>query len=307
MSVNNPIPVEHWGRPRLQRQELGPMLHDLGHTVYDLAEVKAQETSLLYRPVDYEDLAIFAGRCIDMTMDAIEILEQDATHKSVEDFLDDSRSIPRADGSEYKDILTYGGSLRPVLKEGIDSGIVSPLQLYKVINDCENVMIQGELRPGSLDVEVMTERIGSPIFQAMLHQLAIGHNGSLGDAASNPNKLSPSSPELFHSFDQYGSALKAFAYDNDGRVIGYKPDFLAFQKQAKHKERKQGGAYGLSQSGGCPVRHANFPALGPRAQAYFEALGRPDAQPQKQGESLITRASRFVCTALLKSEPRTTT
>lgn len=293
------VPPEQWSRPLLQRRELGPMMHDLGHTILDIAQEHVLAEGISLRPTNPEKLAQFGSACIGL-LRSIHLKEatsgearRDSSHAAIQDLISSNRrTVPIKDTTEVQN-LTYYDGLYKVVDEGLSSGVVSPLQLYRTVK-----IVESDRRPrpfrGNPQIRAgeAAKRIMSDGFQTMLHQLATNPNTVLGGPSASAEYLRTSSPEIgFGTVREYGLD-QTFLRNRRGKVVGFTPEYLAFQKEKKQELRQRG------LSGGCPVRHADFPVLGERAKAYFEDLGRPDGQPQNQGESLITRASRFVCTAL---------
>lgn len=312
MSIGEQTRVDQWSRPRLQRQELGPVLHDIGHTIYDAAEdmLLADDNEYgftLTAPHNLNQLATFgetlAGAVNICTTD---ILKTVPSHL-MDEFIGNQKQLVVINDTGMRGFreLVFSYDFRGALDEGLDSGVVSPLQLYRTVKLFEDRRIL-EL-PGEPNFTIefeptdVLQRIASTEFQTMLHQLATGTNGSLGTASNRAREIRDENRTTFALISKYGWG-KSFMTDETGTVVGFTPDFLAHVRHNKTTDRVTWSA--RSDSGGCPVRHATYKKLGDTAQEYFDVLGTPDARPRAEGESLITRASRFVTTTLLKSIER---
>lgn len=292
---------DKWSRPKMQRQELGPMLHDLGHVILDTAERRIMdEVVFLHQPDDSPGLEKFAETCIGFVAGVVAENEiRDGKHQIIDDLIQSNNRKHSVDDSNLLRSLTHYDDLSTVLREGIESGIVSPLQLYRVVK-----LVEGDPMTPKIDVsaEEAAERIVSDSFQTMLHQQAASSNGALGAASNKPYTLREEPRDVnFVTFNtiSHKDIRENFAFDENGVVIGFSRAYLDYKKQYDAAKRKANES--LTGSGGCPVRHTNFPALGEQAKAYFEVIGTPDGQPRNQGESLVARASRFVSAALLMS------
>lgn len=281
-----------WSRPALQRQEVGPMLHDFGHEIYDRAEATALTevgTNYLKQPGDFNGLAMFAHQ----------------SSAIIRSFLDDEsitgpickamRPLAEPVGPHNNRLFTI--RFEEALMEGMLSGVVTPLQLYKEIFMKENrdANSPSDFSKVSVDIEELVGRLSTPEFEAMLHQLAIGANNSLGPSSTRTQDVASAAA---------GASLDPFVYlrnsifecDDDGRVTGFTGRLLARQKLDKQQERKRRNIGG--ESGGCPVRHARFTVIGGVATNYLWSVGDYDGLPRNQGESLISRGNRFVRTIL---------
>lgn len=297
-----------FNRPLLQRRELGPMLHDLGHRIYDEAEVHVVEYGIGPTPSDLGRLALFAEAALSITGGIVQAVQGDRANAPVD-------ALIKENHYELAQHLTHSGSLAGVLQEGIGSGVISPLQLYRTVKlfEMQYANLQHDLptlhRP-EIDAREAIERIESPEFQHMLHVLARGHNGSLGTSANTARSFrsdffgSEHNPHTFKGLVDFG-LLSSFVVNKAGQVTGLTDKFLGYQKAQKHYERNTFSGNGLSDSGGCPVRYAEFPVVGDHAQDYLRGIGVESGQPRYQGESLITRASRFVVVALRTSLEQT--
>lgn len=283
-----------WSRPRLQRQELGPMLHDLGHVLYDQAEEAILRDGIQPEPVDLETLVKFGSECVDTVLKIAEYTTHQAIVKT-QALLDDTSHIEDVDeGLSQLIRVTHLSGARDVLNEGLMSGVVIPLQLYRTMRLAED----GAGEHTAISAVDAADRITSPSFQTMLHQLAVGNNGSLGVGAASATYLgSPRESGSLRVFREMGPQQAIFEFDDVGKAEAFTTTFLAIKKEIRRRETQ--GASLSWQTGGCPVRHTDFPVLGEHAQNYFDAIGQDG--PRNQGESLITRASRFVSAALLKS------
>lgn len=295
------ITTAGWNRARIQRQELGPMMHDLGHTVFNASELRMANGELTPpRPVDSPSLAEFAGVCVEFVVGAAAEAEiRDGKHQILDDFIQSNAHRHSVGRDNMLRSLTHYEDLQSVLREGIESGIVSPLQLYRVVK-----LAEGDPRSFKLDIdaEEAAERIVSDEFQTMLHQLASSSNGALGATSNKPYTLREEPRggdfDMFNTFSR-NNVQSNFAFDTNKTVTGFSRGYLDYKKKYDAAKRKADET--LAGSGGCPVRHATYAKLGGIAQQYFEQLGTPDARPRFEGESLVARSSRFVSVALLKS------
>lgn len=299
-----------WNRPRMQRHELGPIMHDLGHDVYDDMEQRLPHDPIQPAPVDMPTLLSFANICVVRATDAVSRLPVEKVQE-LDRLITEKHRSPH-DTQE----LTYYNNVREVLYEGMATGVVSPLELYQTIKIAETQQADGRYDMGSLSIDPQdaATRIQTEGFQVMLDQLARGYNGSMGSAASdmagliNLNILSNFDailpPETVNNHLRSFKSVMILGIENAfkieaGQVTGFSDLFLHALKERKSVERNSGKF--LAASGGCPVRHAEFPVLGEYARRHFAAVGDPEEGPRNQGESLITRASRFVSAALLRS------
>lgn len=284
-----------WNRPRLQRQEIGPMLHDFGHQVYDRAEVSVLDEIAREQtpaPTSFDDLA----RLVDMTTGHL----RTAQHSLLDANLDSAvREVNFTSGDLNKPVLTIG--LESTLEEGFVSGVLMPLQLYRLMRikeTCPADMIDlgRYVDLPAVDAAELIDRLSQDNFQQMLQQLAIGKNGSLGSTSTKLHALV--SPNLGDgpNFLMEVGYRRLFILSDDGKVSGFTSAVLEEQKQAKAFSRKH--HIRSEESGGCPVRHASFPVVGEVATKYLVGVGREDGQPHNQGESLVLRGNRFLYTLL---------
>lgn len=296
--------TEGWSRPRLQRRDLGPMIHDIGYQIYDAAEVMVEQEGISPRPTNTVELVTFAGRSVDFVLRAL--TEGDISKQAEPiDRLIDRFHNSRKTKTGANDSLTHGNSFDNVMREGLRTGVIAPLQLFRTVKIVEEYVQGGRkslTRSLAIDADEAGERIASDEFQTMLHQLGMMTNGALGVASTETAHLKgegdPSVLLSFAAIDHFG-IVDSFDLDEASVVTGFNEAFLRTQKARKSQLRNTGTR--LGDTGGCPVRHAEFPTLGEYATPYFQALDTPDAQPRNQGESLISRGARFVCAALVKS------
>lgn len=287
--------AEGWSRPKMQRQELGPILHDFGHQVYDQAEASLLDEIAREQtpePTSFHDLA----HLVDMTTGHF----RKAQHDLVDANLDSAvREVNFSSGDLNKPVLTIG--LESTLEEGFVSGVLMPLQLYRLIRIKETCsaekLDQGvyvDLPP--VDTAELIARLSEGNFQQMLQQLAIGKNGSLGGTSTKLHTLVSPDPRDGSTILMDIGYRHLFTIDEDGKVSGFTDRVLEEQKQAKTFSRKQ--HLKAEESGGCPVRHASFPVVGEVATKYLVRAGQEDGQPRNQGESLVLRGNRFLITLL---------
>lgn len=300
-----------WSRPRMQRQELGPVLHDVGHTIYSAAEdlllADTNEYGLeLTPPTNLKELAAFGG----VLMEAVDYCATDVVAEVPSDLMDDfisaqSQITVMSGGKALPRELTFSYRFRGALDEGLESGVVAPLQLYRTLKLAEDgriLHLAGAEEPPEFELEFeasdIARRITTVEFQTMLHQLAMGPNGSLGTSANRLRELRAEDRTTFAVVAKYGWE-RSFVLDEQRNITGLTPNLLAYIRREQTANRAAHSS--RADSGGCPVRHATYKKLGDTAQQYFEQLGTPDARPRFEGESLITRASRFVSSTLLRS------
>lgn len=308
-------------RPWVQRNELGPLVHQLGHEIYDQAEVEILgevDAGRLKAPTHYGQLESLVGRLADT------LYGLTPNDETLESMLYTYNPIIKNNDLATGSRLTHYFSPVQILDEGLRTGIVAPLLLYRAatipperIADIFASIMHQQYRGTELpfDVERAVVNLKSPYFQKMLHFLALGANGSLGRASSAVDDLIYFSEDLgplkIYPPDSRGSRFGAtwatkfaavvegvaqqrreqFIYDKQGNPVDFTPNF-----KREFMEEQQSIKSGWS--GGCPVRHETYKITGPLAAEYFKAQGQAEGLPARQGESLITRGNRFIATIL---------
>lgn len=295
-----PIPEQSWSRARMQRRELGPVLHDLGHQIYDLAEERLPgDTLLLKPPVDGVSLSEFAADSVSYIKKiGLELSDelQPSSYNGLKKVVAANNPAPKEHIGVLGTRTTFFPDASEVLKEALVSGVIIPLQLYRTIKLAECDYASGLEVPPSIRRKLnvtpddLLEQLCSERFDTMLHQLALGTNGSVGSAAVSSYELRQVGTTALPTVILGHGLVASFEYEA-GFVSGFSQSFLDHNKDYKYKVE-------YIESGGCPVRHATFPALGEIATQHFADLGTPDAQPRNQGQSLITRANLFLVAAL---------
>lgn len=307
-------------RPWVQRNELGPLVHQLGHEIYDQAEVELLnqvETGNLVQPANYSQLTGLVMQSLGVVSD---FTPYDDT---LDNLLTEYRAMEKPKSGTVGQ-LTYYASPLEVLNEGLITGIVAPLMLYRAATVSAEVVATQvrwtrcqayERTEVDFDAERAANTLVSPRFQKMLHFLALGANGSLGrpstsvrDLGYTPDDMTPLLINLpddkVHCFSDLLATKFAevvemvdevrheqFIYDEQGEFVDFTPQF---KEGFLLRQRAEKAGW----SGGCPVRHETFRSTGPLAAEYFKDQGQADGLPAKQGESLITRGSRFIATIL---------
>ncbi len=291
------VHAEVWSRPALQRRELGPVLHDIAHKVSDGVESDITDEAVCLEPVkDVNDLAENLG--------VLHNNLHDRTKPHVGAFIRLlTLTVVRAQSAG--EILTIPAPA--ALHEGVASGVLTPFKLLQSIVSYEEYTgtdpfdtshFQGVFRDDwhqasslqlvrSVNVSTLyswADRIVTPNFQTMLHQMAYGYNGSLGSQSSQPY-------ELHKPLRSLEDPEGAFIY-KDGTVTGFSVEFLARQRiELRDDESSQ------LKSGGCPVRHSTFKRIGEAAALYLDSETE-DGRPIKEGQSAITRGSHLLSFAL---------
>lgn len=305
--------ITEWSRARLQRQELGPIVHDLGHEIYDKAEARIEAGAPLTCPTDLPSLATFASSCL-RAVEAVKTMgdlrDSRFRYETAKSVITSNRGYSTdLEGNPFDYEITHYEGLYNVMNEGLTSGVVVPLQLYRLIKlrDHPSSVRQHSKPPDvratkedlQVDAQDVIDQLSSDYFQRMLHQLAVGNNGSLGRASTAISNLSSPDVSQARVFNVVGlvGLPKSFEYDKDGSVIGWSKVCLDEIKALKVAARSSKRSL-EKESGGCPVRHTTFPVLGEIASRHFEEIGTPDGQPRNQGESLISRGTRYVRTIL---------
>lgn len=289
-----------WSRARLQRRDLGPMIHDIGYEIYDNAESMMLEQGVGAPPTNTAELVAFADRQLVFVHAALKQVTNSRRAARIDTFIQRNHNRSRMSSGALQS-LTHVGTFKGVMTEGLTTGIVAPLQLFRTVEIVERAQ-DGDRDMGlpiAIDAAKAAGRIASNEFQTMLHQLGRMTNGALGSTSTSTRSLGVE-PDMtgmgtFGIFKKHG-LMDSFTLQEGGVVAGLSPDLLNYARLRKSHLRQSGER--LSETSGCPVRYAEFPVLGPSAEYYFENFGGPDAQPRFQGESLISRGSRFVCAAL---------
>ena len=310
--VENTLSAD-WSRPQTQRQELGPMLHNLGFVVYDQVEAMVTAPDFDF-PVETDaQLGHFLLKLSHVVTRVQRAVAHDTKgpHHEVIDYMRQNAEMTTDDDRHLWALVTTMPDL--VMEEGFVSGVIAPTQFgyyldrleqSRAVSDTETaiadtrpVPVDSLTEPVPVDGLALAERIDSPEFRTMLHQLAHAPNGFLGSKSAEVamfyGSLKPNFV-CFQTFAEPGEEEFAFVFDEKGRVVAFSDEFLAFKK-------RQLNAYNLEQdfpSGGCPVRHAEFKVVGEAATKYLKLAGREDGRPVETGESLIDRGARLVSAAL---------
>lgn len=285
------------------------MLHDYGLTVYDQVETMLTEPAFEPPKVtNHTELHYFLKQMIG----TLRILNQPYEPNS---------DNPRSTVANYamRNNLHLGDysvvgltTINPlaVIDEGLTSGVVAPVNFALHLQNLETIprMLDADQYANhtfllsevvQIDAKDMADRIDSPGFRKMLHQLAHAPNGFLGRMSADTDRPdSGYSNPRFSCFSTFlylnGQGLSPFVLDETRRVTGFSDAFLAFKNDSLHEYNKKN----VASSGGCPVRHAEYKVIGEAATEYFKQLGREDGHLVEAGESLIDRGARLASTAL---------
>lgn len=287
------VPVFH-PRSRIQRDEIGPVFHDIAHKVYDAAEGAVSSG--------------FVGANMEHPTSLGQLL---LNLDELKTYLE-SQANEYAQSEEWERFGRYISSSQPftiakngALTEGLTSGVVAPFRLLQTVvsygrakhdygdenPDIQDAVehdwgeIEGTLVPDEEHLRTWADVIDEFAFTKMLTQLAYSANGFLGMASSSFGPLGRS----LHFGRRWNVNDQFFVEDNEGKVIGFHPTFLA-RKKRDMSHRPYGGG---NSSGGCPVRHSEFTRLSPNASEYLAAVN-PDGRPVNEGESAIERGARLL-------------
>ncbi|MCA9334346.1 hypothetical protein KC963_04835 [Candidatus Saccharibacteria bacterium] len=285
-----PAPVSY-SRSRIQRDEIGPVFHDIAHKVYDATE-----------------LAIVEGGVVDILPENLDQLS--GSLQALEVFLKE-RSKEQAASEEwakFKDGCEprwFTLQAHQVLSEGLLSGVAAPFRLLQTVVSYEkardtygnqtlerqDIILRdwsprsGEILPSRENLGAWADRVDEPEFARMLSHLAYSGNGFLGVASTHLEPLN-ATPSFGLTWDM---SEGFFLEDAEGKVVGLHSELLA------HKKHMMANApYGAgTSSGGCPVRHSEFTRLGSLASEFLAAVNT-DGRPVNEGESAIERGARLL-------------
>ncbi len=313
--------TEHNSRAWHQRRELGPMLHELGHEYFDSFEARILAG-------DYPKLPVYNGEIVPGTssdwcfvgeialnMVGLVISEIDENSVTEEQRNELHRRYVNTmcrDSSGKR--LTFFPSYEGVMREGLATGIVMPLQLYRAIQWVEtpeqaqlsysrNV---GKDNEKQADISQMVSRLRQQEFVDLLHELAFAVNNTLGPASSQGDAIMNN--RLPDCFTHITTLLDIFECDEEGHVIRlnqarsatYRGDVKGANRSSKVKD-SFGHVDWEKSTGGCPLRHESFEKIGPVATQFFHERGTPNDLPTYSGQSLISRGAELVANVLEKT------
>lgn len=311
----------HASRPAMQRSELGPMMHVFTHDFFYEMDANAEdivtdvfgaELKRAPRAIQtVESLMKMSGSIIDIYLaEAVNKAKTDQDYQIAQELIENhgilANSVNAEDGSKLVR-LNYHKDFRSTVKEAIASGLVMPIQLWRTIDWRErgpvnfNYVISQEYMTKTVDASEVATRIIEPSFQMMLHILAFGRNGQLGEGSIEISSLR--SLKLIEGFQN----KLGFEFDSDNKVTDFSSSFKTNYRrimQAHNSEaRRLGEERGLSndesESGGCPVRHSSYPKLGKYATKFLMALPPEKQRLLEAHETGITRSSRCVSDIML--------
>jgi hypothetical protein len=268
-----------WIIPRadVMRSVAGPALDEFIRPVYK-SPLTSEEIDGLSEPEKTEDLPDFAESVIG-------ILRRRLPRR----ILDDPRIPSEIDSlRESMYWLFFHLSAADIMQEGLESGVIIPLQVATQIQSMETGNLPNEeerdssyndsrLKAMPFDNAALRGILGRPSFGKILQRLTKGPGGFLGSRSThNVSILSLDFYNFKNTND--GQPLKYWeAYDlEDGQVVDLNQ---AFHLSAYNQRKSRRGAQ--TSSSGCPVRHR------------FK-----DADTGEIRESLIDTSTKFLITAL---------
>ncbi len=314
-------PQEAPTRPALQRTELGPILHVFSHQVYGRLEAQLADDTIEQIPEVYiKDIidgyrpprtVADIGRVTRALGNQAQIVSSeiawDTTYIPVRDFVKDNhRSL------EQGKRLTHYTSFEQVANEGISSGVVMPMQLWRAIDHKERDLgwvvrdaradittLVSETSTIAVDPEKVADMMTQPHFLEMLSLLAYAKNGALKAVSADINSGSTNKVVGLLYDDIY-------EFDSDGKVIGFSE---SFKERWMHDLTSSNGMERRSdhyssyyrESGGCPVRHSVFKKLGDTASRVLDMLPDEDRALLDRDESAIHRGARLLAFAIRTS------
>ncbi len=305
---DNPIGPMLPERPALQRTELGPVVHALGHQIADLAEPEllemASDGGVVLYTASYRDFSRELGGPILNVLDGI--IENNFSSPDL--WRINRLPVRLGMGARRRD-LTYARRTSLSLIEGTGSGVVMPIKLYGslIAHDimlsegpakCSSVRrVEHRLEQHHVDPDHFITTLSSPAVDTILRTMAHAPNGMYGPNSTNvhtvglPRFLNPAASGRFaEGFHQTSISIFDHALGEEPRLS---QDFLAKKKQLLTRARRD------VPSGGCPVRHDTFTDIGPAALALFDELDIDPASLPR--ESLISRYRRLVVAVAQKA------
>lgn len=292
--------VDKFSRPEVQRTELGPLIHIVAHDIYDgiddciandwhddlthIAGMPTGNLKLVDSLLSYE--ALIAERSREVVR---EVCDGNYLYSEIDEYIT-SRFSSSHGVQGIGNKLTTIPNLMMLVGEGVRSGLVLPMMLWKSIARAEknrrlahSYHVSSDSLLGIVDLHEVIDRLSSQIFADMLALTAYGRNGSLGPLSADPSSITRdvSIPNFKHV---------NFQYNEEGKVIGFCPEFVAesVKKLVDHNKDARGMGFKL-ESGGCPVRHQVFKKIGEPADEIIKVLPPEKRKYLETGESSIQR------------------
>lgn len=188
-------------RPEFQRTELGPVLHAYGHEIFDALEPKIPiiSQSALRRVTESKGKnwntntgVLLLGSTISRTLFNNEVINSDDEDNTVIDFsksvmnIAGKRLIDRYNSKIHSELgYTHYKDFMNVVVEGFTSGIVMPLQIWRLIDYRENGFVElnkqniTEWKQQKQNFQRVAQILSETRVQEMLNFLSFSYNGSL--------------------------------------------------------------------------------------------------------------------------------
>lgn len=306
---NPEVALPAWSRPRLQRTELGPMLHHFGHLVYDNLETAIGDglTDKCEYPNDLLELQEIVRALGSHSMVVTEGLIKQEPHTAIRDF---TQYVVQASKQGVRRVVTI--NIEDSIQEGVVGGVSVPFQLYRSILtdraeksiDVSRMMTAGarsiavsRVVAASVDAGEILGYFSDSRFLGMLEDLANAPNGFLGPASAGA-LLTGAELRCFRDPTRLATE-EIFATNSEGRIVGFSDEFNNFRME---RLRIYNSIWRESnhESSGCPIRHHSFPVVGEHAQAYIDALTQQLGTLPERNETLVARGCRLAHMAVAR-------
>ena len=280
-------------RPDMQRQEIGPFVASWGDSMYQDFEARVGDESggvdIQVGPtVGMTDLDDFAYRCNSLLVDIVDFEVHSTQRGTVIDEMYKNWHQKVCQNQGFRP--TYMNGPRAMMREGMVTGVVLPINLAFLMSvervadidfrrsSEEDLTVLHELEFRVPDIVTLLRR---PDFRDLLIESAFAPNGYYQKSSAKVNKDALAELAYRRLYDK--SAFRA-----DGTVKADSVGTLR-RRDAVKRANKRSDVYPRDQgirTGGCPVRHTEFPVIGGQIASKVLSL-EGFVDPNELSQSLI--------------------
>ncbi len=274
-------------RARLQAEDLGPIVGYLTARIYEY--VSDVEPICKVNLSSYDDLANFAESQQKQLYHASRSVlgsvgnSSDYSSYPLQDLVASHRHMPDGNASVP---LTHYGHIDEVINEGLNSGVVMPLAVFKLFYE---EALETSIFPGT---NTFIEALRDKRFQSLVLRFANTHNGFYASGSTSPHTVGDRQirQTTFKKFPSHIKILKP----GQMQLSSIAKAYLRDSKESVDNCKLMGTTVG------CPVRFASFQSLGCFAREFAEVNEVDPEMLRNPGASAIVLGCEYLAKELEK-------